>query len=101
MALHDFQGTVIITAQQLFEIARVAAETGARQAIEAMRQPEKQVPEYYTAEEAATELGYKTKAPLRKFHGRELKPIRRNGKRLFYASDEVAKLKNRLFNFSK
>lgn len=100
--MKELQGTVIITAQQLFDIARAAAETGARQAIEAMSAagPAPKA-EYLTAEEAAGELGYKTKAPLRKFHGKELKPVRRNGKRLFYASAEVAKLKNRLFNFSK
>lgn len=99
MNAHEFQGTVIITAQQLWEIARTAAETGARQAIEAMRTTDKpDVPDYYTAEEAAGELGYKSKASLRKFHGRELHPVRREGKRLFYAAKEVENLKKRLFN---
>lgn len=97
MTPHDFQGTVILTAQQVFEIARAAAETGARQAIETLSPPAPKQP-YLTAEQAATELGYKTKASLRKYHGRELHPIRRNGRRLFYDTQEVLKLKKIIFN---
>lgn len=98
MNAHDFQGTVILHAQQVYDMLVLAAEMGAKHALAAQGQQPEPLPEYLTAEEAATLLGYKSKGSLRKYHHRELTPTRREGKRLFYRSGEVIKLKKRLFN---
>lgn len=100
MNAHDFQGTVIIPVQQLIDIIELKVAEGVKAELD-RRQREgsaQPLPEYLTAEEAATLLGYKSKGSLRKYHHRELTPTRREGKRLFYRSGEVIKLKKRLFN---
>lgn len=99
MNKHEFQGTVILSAQQLYEIVQTATETGARKALEEMNsiRPGKQLPELVPAKEAAIYLGYKSKATLRQYHHNELKPVRR-GRSLFYDRDELIKLKKKIFN---
>lgn len=56
------------------------------------------LPEEMPAAQAAKFCGYKTGKSLVKYHHTDLKPLRVNGKRIFYRKSEVLKLKKKLFN---
>lgn len=92
--MKEFEGTVIVSAQQLYQLVEAAVETvlNKQQSTPSITNQKEM-----TAKEAARELKYESPRTLRQYHHVHLQPIRR-GRRLFYRSDEVMKLKSKLFN---
>ena len=99
---HPFEGMVIIPAQQLADIVAVITAKAVREELDrreaATTNPATDLPDEVPAAQAAKYCGYKTGKSLVKFHHTDLKPLRVNGKRIFYAKAEVVKLKKKIFN---
>lgn len=96
-----FQGTVIITTQELADIVAVMTAKAVREELDrreaSATDPAAELPDEVPAAMAAKFCNYATGKSLRKWHGYGLIVIRR-GKRLFYKKEEVVKLKKKLFN---
>lgn len=93
---YPFEGLVVIPAHQHYEMLKAAAESGAMIALEAFtKQTAPGLPDEMTARAAAKMCGYKSAKTLVTYHFDGLTPIRK-GKRLFYSSGEVVKLKLKL-----
>lgn len=93
--MKEFEGTIIMPAQQLYYLIETAVETALNR--QGASNSSKQENETLTAEEAAKELKYKSARTLSKYHHKGLTPTRR-GRRIFYKREEVMQLKLNIFN---
>lgn len=91
--MKEFEGTVILPAQQLYQLIEAAVETALSRQQSSTIVTSKEM----SAKEAAKELQYESPRTLQQFHHVHLSPVRR-GRRLFYLTEEVMKLKSKLFN---
>lgn len=93
---HPFDELISFIAQQLTSTVEVVVQKAVREELDRREQASASpLPPELTAKEAAAMCRYKSTKPLRAWHYNGLTPITR-GRALFYATEEVVKLKKQI-----